>query len=149
MRGGSEPLGFFSSSSSRSGAMTGLSVTGLMAALVEVPPHLILETCRETQGNTARRTDCISRKQPSKINHVHNVSKIRPVHLKAHIQPLRFVYVCPCRCTHLKSGVDTPLREVDAINDLLTVCLDFSSGNSNGNPLSNWTPPANHKRGAS
>src|SRR5499425_2892219 len=35
MRGGSDALGFFSSSSSRSGTMTGLSVTGLMPAPTE------------------------------------------------------------------------------------------------------------------
>ena len=87
----------------------------------------MLKTGGEAHHDTARGTDGVAGKEPSKIDDINNVGEILPVDLKAHIQPLRIIHIRTHGGTYLKSGVDAPSREVDPIHNLLTVRLNFVS----------------------
>src|SRR5215467_14691637 len=86
----------------------------------------MLEIGREPHHDAARRTDSVTRKEPTKIGDINDVGEILRVDLKAHIQPFRLVHVRARRRVELERGTDTTLRKVDPIHNLLPVGLNFS-----------------------
>ena len=75
----------------------------------------------QAQGDTARRTDGVSREQPSKVDDVEYVGKVLAINLQMHLDALRLVNIGARRGVHLEGRIDTAAGEVDPIEHLLAV----------------------------
>ena len=58
-------------------------------------------------------------KRAPEVDHVNNVSKILPVHLKPHVPPFRLIHIHACGCTCLEGRGDTASRKVNPADNLL------------------------------